>query len=103
MFSGILLTRFQMFVFILALLLVLTLAFPIKAFASQSDDGESHFFSLKEIELSEKRELAPLDFIQATDGASLAFRSYRSTNARSVLIFYHGAGAHSGTLNVRID
>lgn len=98
MFSGILLTRFQVFVFILALLLVLTLAFPINGFANQSNDGESRFFSLKEIELSEKRELAPLDFIQASDGTPLAFRSYRSRNAKAILIFYHGAGAHSGLL-----
>ncbi|WP_391090385.1 alpha/beta fold hydrolase [Vibrio sp. NH-UV-68] len=98
MSAEILFIRLQVFVFTLVLLLVQALVFPINAFASQSDDGESRFFSLKEIQLSEKKELAPLDFISSSDGVPLAFRTYRSKNTKAILIFYHGAGAHSGLL-----
>jgi pimeloyl-ACP methyl ester carboxylesterase len=83
---------------IFTLLLVHGVTFTVNAFASQLDDSDSRFFSLEEVQLSEEKELAPLDFITSSDGVPLAFRTYRSRNAKAILIFYHGAGAHSGLL-----
>jgi len=92
--SGVLPARLQAFF----LTLVLMFAFPINALASQLDGEKISFFSLEEIQLSEKKQLSPLEFIKASDGISLAFRAYRTRDVKAVLIFYHGAGAHSGLL-----
>lgn len=54
------------------------------------------FFSLAEIKNAGKKELAPMQYIAASDGTALALRSYLPLQAKAVLIFYHGAGAHSG-------
>ncbi len=78
------------------LLLIQIIIFPIQSLACQSKSGNEKFFSLKEIQLSERKELMPLEYIQASDGVSLAFRAYRPRDAKAILIFYHGAGAHSG-------
>ena len=54
------------------------------------------FFSLVEIKNAPKKSLQPLEYIQATDGILLAYRSYLPQHAKAILIFYHGGGAHSG-------
>ncbi|UPQ89154.1 alpha/beta fold hydrolase [Vibrio sinaloensis] len=96
MFAKIVATRLQAFVF--TLLLVHSVTFTNNAFATQLNDSESRFFSLKEVQLSRSKELAPLGFISSSDGVPLAFRNYHSVNPKAILIFYHGAGAHSGLL-----
>jgi len=54
------------------------------------------FFSIKEIIAAGEGEIAPLQSIEATDKIALAFRAYLPNQAKAVLIFYHGAGVHSG-------
>lgn len=54
------------------------------------------FFSLIEIKQATKKPLASLNYKQATDNISLAYRAYLPLQAKAILIFYHGAGAHSG-------
>lgn len=82
----------------LLLTLLQAVTYPIQAFANQSNDEKEKFFSLNEIQSSERKELMPLEFIKASDGVPLAFRAYRPSHAKAILIFYHGAGAHSGLL-----
>jgi acylglycerol lipase len=64
--------------------------------ANQLAQPQVKFFSLKEIKSAEKKELSSLEFIRASDDTSLAFRAYIPPQAKAILIFYHGAGAHSG-------
>lgn len=64
--------------------------------AGSTDQSTDNFFSLTEIKKAQARELRPLEYVQASDAVPLAFRSYLPQHAKAVLIFYHGAGAHSG-------
>lgn len=64
--------------------------------ASSSPQTEGRFFSLTEIKSADKQAPEALQYLQASDGTSLAFRPYLPQQAEAVLIFYHGAGAHSG-------
>ncbi|MFT7681714.1 MAG: acylglycerol lipase [Moritella dasanensis] len=57
---------------------------------------QQKFFSLKELKSADKKELMPLEYVQASDNTALAFRAYRPLQPKAILIFYHGAGAHSG-------
>ncbi len=75
---------------------VVILASSICSQADSPDQGEKRFFSLAELESAEQSELATLMSTPASDGVELAFRSYLPKQAKAVLIFYHGAGAHSG-------
>ncbi|WP_028863578.1 alpha/beta hydrolase [Psychromonas aquimarina] len=82
------------------LLLTVSLALPFMSPAVQADSGSSNppkdFFSLSEIKGAAKKQLQALEYIQASDGISLAYRAYLPAQPKAVLVFYHGAGAHSG-------
>lgn len=64
--------------------------------ASPEEQSNKKFFSLVEIKKVDKKPLEPLQYIAATDDVTLAYRAYLPQNAQAILIFYHGAGAHSG-------
>ena len=63
---------------------------------SADPQNPDKFFSLVEIKNAAKVPMPPLQYIPATDEISLAYRSYLPQQAQAILIFYHGAGAHSG-------
>lgn len=84
-----------------SILVKIVVLLPLFALATQSHANQLaqpqvKFFSLKEIRSADKKELSSLQFIQASDETSLAFRTYIPPQAEAILIFYHGAGAHSG-------
>lgn len=64
--------------------------------ASPLTQSNENFFSLVEIKTADKKPMQPLKYIAASDDVSLAYRSYQPKNAQAILLFYHGAGAHSG-------
>jgi acylglycerol lipase len=64
--------------------------------ASSGEQSRDNFFSLVEIKNALKKSLPPISYVSASDGVSLAYRAYLPQQAQAVLIFYHGAGAHSG-------
>ena len=64
--------------------------------ADSSTQKDEKFFSLTELENQAKNELRPLEYVKARDATSLAFRSYHPQQAEAIVVFYHGAGAHSG-------
>jgi len=64
--------------------------------ADSSTQKDEKFFSLTELENQAKKELRPLEYVKASDDTSLAFRSYHPQQAEAIVVFYHGAGAHSG-------
>jgi pimeloyl-ACP methyl ester carboxylesterase len=64
--------------------------------ASLLEQSNGKFFSLVEVKNADKKPLQPLEYIQATDDVSLSYRSYLPLQPQAILIFYHGAGAHSG-------
>lgn len=75
--------------------------FPLLALAGNSNTtaetpSQEAFFSLEALKNADKKELGPLKYLPASDGTSLAFRTYLPIQAKAILIFYHGAGAHSG-------
>lgn len=53
-------------------------------------------FSFKELRDAEKVFVPPLQYIKAGDDITLAYRAYIPEQISAALIFYHGAGAHSG-------
>ncbi|WP_413691647.1 alpha/beta hydrolase [Psychromonas sp. KJ10-2] len=57
---------------------------------------EQAFFSLTELQAADKQATADLQYIAASDQTLLAYRAYLPMSPHAVLIFYHGAGAHSG-------
>ncbi|MCP4321894.1 MAG: alpha/beta hydrolase [Psychromonas sp.] len=65
-------------------------------YATADEQKAETFFSMSEIKNAPKKLMAPLKHTQATDDISLAYRAYLPEKARAVVIFYHGAGAHSG-------
>ncbi|WP_025565181.1 alpha/beta hydrolase [Psychromonas sp. SP041] len=82
-------------------LLSLMIVFPLlaqikKSHANQLVEPSNKFFSLKEIKNADSKELTPLQYTQASDDTTLAFRTYLPLQANAILIFFHGAGAHSG-------
>jgi acylglycerol lipase len=80
-------------------MLLLTVAILLSCSYLQASDvsqEEERFFSLVEIKDADKKELGPLDYVPARDAIPLAYRSYLPQQAKAILIFYHGAGAHSG-------
>jgi acylglycerol lipase len=79
-------------------LVIMVAFFPLitQSQANQLAQPEEKFFSLKELKSADKKELRPLEYVQASDDTALAFRSYLPLQAKAILIFYHGAGAHSG-------
>ncbi|WCE32005.1 alpha/beta hydrolase [Vibrio sp. SCSIO 43137] len=64
--------------------------------AVEGIEQNERFFSLQQLKGAKKQPLAPLEYVEATDGISLALRAYRPVQAEAVVIFYHGGGAHSG-------
>jgi acylglycerol lipase len=84
------------FVLVSVVVIFPLLALVSQLHANQLPQPQDKFFSLKEIENADKKELMPLEYIQASDDTSLAFRSYLPLKAKAILIFYHGGGAHSG-------
>ncbi|WP_245905391.1 alpha/beta hydrolase [Photobacterium lipolyticum] len=83
-------------VFVSIAVLILSSVLVGHSNANAEGQPSEQFFSLTEIKNADKKELSPLEYIPATDGISLAFRSYLPLHAKAILIFYHGAGAHSG-------
>jgi len=65
-------------------------------YASADEQVPKAFFSMSEIENAPEKAMAPLKHTQATDDISLAYRAYLPQKAQAIVIFYHGAGAHSG-------
>lgn len=61
-----------------------------------TEEKTASFFSLEEIKSSDKKYLAPIQYVQSSDNIKLAFRAYVPTYPKAILIFFHGAGAHSG-------
>jgi acylglycerol lipase len=66
--------------------------------ASPLEQSSETFFSLAEIKEGDKKPLQPVEYRPATDDVSLAYRAYLPLKPQAVLIFYHGAGAHSGLI-----
>ena len=60
---------------------------------SQEDDSP---FSFEELRDAEKVFVPPLQYLKAGDNIRLAYRAYIPAEISAVLVFYHGAGAHSG-------
>ena len=58
--------------------------------------AENPRFSLSDLQNVKDVKPAPTEFIQASDGVRLAYRSYIPAKPAANLIFYHGGGAHSG-------
>lgn len=84
-----------------SIIICFTLAVPIASCAKQEqknipDEQSKTFFSLTELKNASKTLLQPINVMQATDNVSLAYRAYLPEQAQAILIFYHGAGAHSG-------
>ena len=67
-----------------------------QAISENVENKTESFFSLKEIHDADSKTIAPLEFIKGSDNTSLAFRVYIPENPQAIVIFYHGAGAHSG-------
>ena len=65
---------------------------------SSEVQANNHFFSLAEIKNAPKKSLQPLLYIPATDDVALVYRNYLPQEAKAMLIFYHGVGAHSGLI-----
>ncbi|QQX82610.1 alpha/beta fold hydrolase [Shewanella sp. KX20019] len=63
-----------------------------------ADNAPSNFFSLSEIKTAPLASLPALDYITASDGETLALRAYLPSEPKAIVIFYHGAGAHSGLI-----
>jgi len=53
-------------------------------------------FSFEELRNAEKVFVPPLQYLKAGDDVTLAYRAYIPEEISAVLVFYHGAGAHSG-------
>ena len=81
---------------LLILVTVLFTACAVQNMKKVSDDGQFPF-SLHELENADQGRLARLQYINASDSVALAYRGYVPENPSSVLIFYHGATAHSGS------
>ncbi|MBB1440519.1 alpha/beta fold hydrolase [Shewanella sp. SG41-4] len=64
--------------------------------ASSDEQSTNDFFSLVEIKNAPKKSLQPINYVQASDDVSLAYRAYLPKQTQAILIFYHGAGGHSG-------
>ncbi len=77
-------------------IMLLSISLTNNLYASSDEQNTEEFFSLVEIKNAPKKTMEPLQYIQATDDVSLAYRSYLPQQAQAILIFYHGAGAHSG-------
>lgn len=80
---------------ILIIIVILLSAFS-RIQAAPVAQSQASFFSLSELRGAELKELQPLEYINASDATQLAFRSYLPAQAKAILVFYHGAGAHSG-------
>ncbi|MEH6453699.1 MAG: alpha/beta fold hydrolase [Psychromonas sp.] len=74
------------------------ISFSNNLYANPADKNIESFFSLAEIKNAPKKPLQPIKYRQASDDVSLAYRAYLPQQAQAVLIFYHGAGAHSGLI-----
>lgn len=77
-------------------IILLSISLTNNLYASSDEQNSDEFFSLVEIKNAPKKTMEPLQYIQATDDVSLAYRPYIPQYAQAILIFYHGAGAHSG-------
>ncbi len=53
-------------------------------------------FSFRELQESGRYDPAPVNTLAADDGVLLSYRSYVPADPNSVVLFYHGGGAHSG-------
>lgn len=80
-----------------SIIIYFAMILPVTSCAKPPQNPQSEkFFSLTEIKNAPKKLLQPLEYVQATDDVSLAYRSYLPQEAKAILIFYHGGGAHSG-------
>lgn len=82
----------------IAIIFFLMTIFTHRLQAARLNHSPSNFFSLTEIKNAQKVPIQPLEYTQATDGINLAYRAYLPQQANAILIFYHGAGAHSGLI-----
>jgi acylglycerol lipase len=83
------------------MLMNIAVIFPLIFLADNSlanplEQSSENFFSLVEIKEVDKKPLQPIEYIPATDDVLLAYRAYLPLKPQAILIFYHGAGAHSG-------
>jgi alpha-beta hydrolase superfamily lysophospholipase len=53
-------------------------------------------FSFQELKEAGRKNLAPVETLEASDGLTLSYRRYVPKSPQAVLLFYHGGGAHSG-------
>lgn len=60
----------------------------------RQEDGSP--FSFEELRKAKKVIIPPLQYLKSSDDLRLAYRAYIPEEISAVLIFYHGAGAHSG-------
>jgi acylglycerol lipase len=74
----------------------LVLLIPLLFFTARAADQSNSLFSFSELLTAKEKYIAPIKTVEASDGISLAFRSYLPDKAKAVLVFYHGAGVHSG-------
>ncbi|MDP5253461.1 MULTISPECIES: alpha/beta fold hydrolase [unclassified Vibrio] len=74
----------------------LLVLFALPTSATEPSHQPEDFFSLKALQEAPKKALMPIETMTATDGVELAFRAYLPQEPSAIVIFYHGAGAHSG-------
>lgn len=72
------------------------LLFFLLCFSTQAADHSGSLFSFSELLAARGKYVAPQESVEASDGVALAFRSYVPDTVKAALVFYHGAGAHSG-------
>jgi len=72
------------------------LLFFLLCFSAQAADEGGSLFSFSELLAAQGKQVAQLETVAASDGIVLAFRSYVPDTVKALLVFYHGAGAHSG-------
>lgn len=70
----------------------LALSWQVTLAGDGIDAGAS--FSFAALKAAPKMALPPVEHLQASDGLQLAYRAYVPSQAKGVLVFYHGGGAH---------
>lgn len=78
---------------IFTLILIIFISFI--SLESAFGDTNNNSFSFKELGLASEVYVPSLQYIQADDGISLAYREYEPEIIDAILVFYHGGGAYS--------
>jgi acylglycerol lipase len=63
---------------------------------SRENKMAENSFSFQELRKADKTDLAPAQFLKASDGIKLCYRRYAPAAPKGALLFFHGGGAHSG-------